>query len=68
MEKFTVDQRWNIDNGGMILAVKGQLLFYSKSKEIYAGGQYTLAELKGIYKQRPFNSMDDIPNDCAMAF
>lgn len=68
MDKFTVEQKWNTDNGGMILAIKGQLLFYAKARYIYAGGQYTLEELRGVYKQRTFNSMDDIPNDCAMAF
>lgn len=67
MKKFKVKQKWFTDNGGMILAVSDQLLFYSKQKNITVGEEYTADELKGIYKQRTFNSMDDVPNDCAMA-
>lgn len=70
MDKFKVEQKWFIDNGGMILAVSDQLLFYREVKNIKVGEEYTLEELEveGIYKQKTFNSFDDLPNDCAMAF
>lgn len=68
MEKFKVEQKWFTDNGGMILAVSDQLLFYREVKSIKVGEEYTLEELKGIYKQKTFNSFDDLPDDCAMAF
>lgn len=67
MKKFKVKQKWFTDNGGMILSVSDQLLFYGKRKDIQVGEEYTLEELKGIYKQRTFRSFDDLPNDCAMA-
>lgn len=68
MEKFKVEQKWFTDNGGMILSVSDQLLFYQERKNIKVGEEYTIGELKGIYKQRTFNSFDDLPDDCAMAF
>ena len=67
MKKFKVKQKWFTDNGGMILSVSDQLLFYGKRKDIQVGEEYTLEELKGIYKQKTFHSFDDLPNDCAMA-
>lgn len=68
MEKFKVKQKWFTDNGGMILSVSDQLLFYGERKNIQVGEEYTIKQLKGNYKQRTFNSFDDLPDDCAMAF
>jgi len=68
MGKFKVKQKWFTDNGGMILAVTNQLLFYKEQENIQVGEEYTIEELRGIYKQKTFHSSDDIPNDCSMAF
>ena len=48
MKKFKVKQKWFTDNGGMILSVSDQLLFYGKRKNIQVGEEYTL-EKEWVY-------------------
>lgn len=64
--------KWNLDSGGSIYEINGQLLFYTQSQDpCWTRGQevpYNEVMKTKCYKQKEYRSWDDIPNDCSMSF
>lgn len=70
-DKFEVKDKWHLDNGGAIYHILERIFFYNAQQDpCWERGQ--MLEKSEIlatkcYKQRDFNSWDDIPNDCSRA-